>query len=181
MTAAIGLVAGACSDDDDPDTGDDESTEESAPPVEPFTLSSTSFDDGGTIPAVHTCDGENTQPAFAIGGAPEGTSEVVLIVDDPDAPDGTFIHWTVWGLDPAGDIDEGAPPAGAIEGTTGVGSPGWFGPCPPPGDPHNYEFQLTAVSEPVDLPAGATVDELRAAIADTTIEETVTVGIYQRS
>ena len=104
-----------------------------------------------------------------------------MVVDDPDAPDGTFIHWTVWGLDPDGDVAEGGVPDGAVEGTTGVGTPGWFGPCPPPGEPHGYEFTLAAVSQPVDLPPETTADDLRAAIAETTIEDTVLVGTYQRT
>jgi Raf kinase inhibitor-like YbhB/YbcL family protein len=194
--AALLLLTGACTSDDSDDTttttadaqqgtgdegmddGDDQGSEVTETP-EMF-ISSTSFPTGEAIPAEFTCDGANTQPAVMWEGVPEGTEEMVLIVDDPDAPGGSFIHWVIWGLDPNGSIEQGSVPEGAIQGSNGLENQEWFGPCPPPGQPHDYEFQVHAVSETPDVEPGATADELRQAIADTTLSSATLVGTYER-
>lgn len=122
---------------------------------------------GGTVPARFTCDGEDAVPALAWSGLPDGTLEVVVVVDDPDAPRGTFTHWTVWGLAP-GDTPLGSPlPEHAVEGRTSFGRVGYGGPCPPRGDqPHRYRFRVFAMGVGVDLPGGASPDDLAAAMED---------------
>lgn len=195
VIAALALTAAACSSDDSDATtsttgssadgsssgeGTDDSEMDESDEMAELTVSSTAFADAAAIPPEYTCDGADTQPALTWEHVPEGTQEIVVIVDDPDAPGGSFIHWVLWGLDPDGSIEEGVEPAGAINGVNGLGQAGWFGPCPPPGGPHNYEFQVIAVSESPDVTEGADADEVRSAITDTTLAEAALVGTYER-
>jgi Raf kinase inhibitor-like YbhB/YbcL family protein len=92
--------------------------------------------------ATHTCEGEDVSPPLAWSGVPEGTASLALVVDDPDAPSGTFTHWLAWGIDPAASV-LGEGEAAPVEGQNDFGSVGWRGPCPPPGHgPHRYFFRL---------------------------------------
>lgn len=103
------------------------------------------------------------------------------MVEDPDAPSGTLVHWVVWGLDPEQpSLDAGQVPAGATQGDTSFGGEGYGGPCPPPGDPHRYVFRLFALSEPLDLAAGRSAGDLRDALAGTVIAEGAFTGLYGR-
>ena len=189
--AASALVLGACSSgDSDPTTttadaatesGSTASTDEMEEQEQEFTASSPNFNDGEAIPSEFTCDGANSQPGIEWENAPSEATELVLIVDDPDAPNGSFIHWVIWGLQPDGSISEGSVPSGAIEGTNGTSATPWFGPCPPPGGVHNYEFQLTAVSAAPNIAPGAAAEEVRSAIADSSVGETMLVGTYERT
>jgi Raf kinase inhibitor-like YbhB/YbcL family protein len=129
-------------------------------------LTSPAFADGEPIPERFTCDGEDVSPPLDWSGVPEGTVSLALIVDDPDAPR-TFTHWVIFGLD-AGltGVEEGAELEGAVQGATSFGKVGYGGPCPPPGDPpHTYIFELHALSAQVDLPEGASIDQVRGAVA----------------
>ena len=96
-----------------------------------FEVTSPAFEQGQPIPRRHTCEGEDVLPPLAWRGVPEGTGSLALVVDDSDAPGGTFSHWRAWGIAPAaGGLGEGeAPPS---EGRNDFGSVGWRGPCPPP-------------------------------------------------
>lgn len=176
------LVAAAAACGDDGDEGGDTSAE-AASPEATFTLTSSAFDDGGTIPADFTCDGVDVSPPLDWSDVPAETVELALVVDDPDAPGTTFVHWVVWGLDPeAPGLPEGEVPDGASEGTTDLGEATWAGPCPPEGDdPHRYMFSLLALSEPLDLEAGATAAEAREAAADSLVAEAQLTGSYGRS
>jgi hypothetical protein len=105
---------------------------EQALDVTEFTLSSSAFTPGQPIPARHTCDGEDRSPPLEWSNVPAGTRALALIVDDPDAPGGTFTHWLAWGLDPeAGGVAEGEP--APAEGRNDFDVVGYRGPCPPPG------------------------------------------------
>jgi Raf kinase inhibitor-like YbhB/YbcL family protein len=99
-------------------------------------IATSPFAEGDDVPRRHTCDGENISPQLSFAGIPEETRSLALIVDDPDAPVGTFDHWLAWGIDPgAGGIAEGE--AAPREGRNGFGVTGYSGPCPPPGHgPH---------------------------------------------
>jgi Raf kinase inhibitor-like YbhB/YbcL family protein len=143
-------------------------------------LTSPSFAEGEPIPRRHTCDGEDRSPPLAWSSVPAGTKELALLVDDPDA--GTFVHWVVWGLDPAaGRLAEGEVPDGAVQGRNGFGKRGYGGPCPPKGDdPHRYVFTLFALSRPLALEAGASAGELKDAVADTLLAQGQLVGRYAR-
>jgi Raf kinase inhibitor-like YbhB/YbcL family protein len=112
---------------------------------------------------------------------PEGTASLALVVDDPDAPGGTFSHWRARGIAPAaGGLGEGeAPPS---EGRNDLGSVGWRGPCPPPGQgPYRYFFRLHALDAELELPAGAAKAEVDRALADRALAVAELVGIYERS
>ena len=145
-----------------------------------FTLSSAAFEHGGAVPRRHTCDGEDVSPALAWSGVPEGTHSLALVVDDPDAPGRTFLHWLAWGLEPeTGSLGEGE--AAPVEGTNDFGSTGYRGPCPPSGHgPHRYFFRLHALGAPVDLRAGAGRDELERAIRDHKLGTAELMGTYER-
>jgi Raf kinase inhibitor-like YbhB/YbcL family protein len=145
-----------------------------------ITISSTAFTDGATIPRRYTCDGANVSPPLRFAGVPSGARELALLVEDPDAPGGTFVHWVAWGLDPSNPtLQEGATPPGS--GTNGFGRRGYGGPCPPRGAPHRYIFTVYALSKRLDLPAGASADQLRRAVADAVIAEGRLIGRYGRS
>lgn len=146
-------------------------------------LTSPAFAEGQTIPRPHTCDGEDRSPPLAWSGLPAGTEELALLVDDPDAPRGTFVHWVLWGLDPAASgLAEGEVPDGARRGRNGFGKQGYGGPCPPKGDePHRYVFTLFAVSEPLTLEAGASAADLKRAVGDKLLAQGRLVGRYGRT
>jgi Raf kinase inhibitor-like YbhB/YbcL family protein len=145
-----------------------------------FELSSPAFERGEPIPRKHTCEGEDVSPPLAWSGVADGTASLVLLVDDPDAPGGTFAHWRAWGIAPdTGGLGEGeAPP---FEGRNDFGSVGWRGPCPPPGHgPHRYFFRLHALDAELELPAGAGKAAVDRALAGHALAVAELVGIYER-
>jgi Raf kinase inhibitor-like YbhB/YbcL family protein len=135
---------------------------------ERITVSSAAFEAGGTIPQRFTCAGEDVSPPLRWSGVPEGTAGLALVVDDPDAPRGTFVHWVVVGIDPATDrLAEGGVPAGARQLPNSAGKAAWSGPCPPAGPAHHYRFTVYAlVREPHlagDADPAAAVEAIEAA------------------
>jgi Raf kinase inhibitor-like YbhB/YbcL family protein len=146
-----------------------------------FELSSDSFDHGEPIPVRHTCSGEDRSPRLAWSLTPEGTRSLALLLHDPDAPSGDFVHWLVWNINPGDDgIEEGA--AAPREGTNGFGNLGYSGPCPPPGvGPHRYFFRLYALDTELDLEAGATRDKLEDAIEGHALAEAELMGTFERA
>jgi Raf kinase inhibitor-like YbhB/YbcL family protein len=144
--------------------------------------------DGEPIPIFFTCDGEDSSPTLAWSGVPDGAQELAIVVEDPDAPGGTFTHWLVYGLDP--DLDSlpngigpepqmGSPRA-LKQGENDFGRVGYEGPCPPPGEEHDYVFRLVALHAPMDLAPGATRTELDAAIEPHVLDETSITAPYGR-
>lgn len=111
-------------------------------------LRTTAFHPGGPIPARFTCSGANVSPALSWSQPPAGTKSLALIVDDPDAPAGTWVHWVVYNL-PAStrQLPENVPRGGAVagQGINDFSLNGYGGPCPPPGKPHRYFFRLYAL------------------------------------
>ncbi|HET8575188.1 MAG TPA: YbhB/YbcL family Raf kinase inhibitor-like protein [Candidatus Paceibacterota bacterium] len=141
-----------------------------------FKLFSSAFEDGEVIPEKYTCRGEGINPSLEISGVPEGTKSLVLIMHDPDAPSGDFLHWTIWNISQnTMKIPENSVPDNAKEGCTDFGKSGYGGPCPPSGV-HHYIFELSALDAKLDLPAGATRAELEKAIAAHIITKTVLTG-----
>jgi Raf kinase inhibitor-like YbhB/YbcL family protein len=134
-----------------------------------LSLSSSAFDPGKPIPDEFTCKGRNISPALAWAGAPSGTVSFALIVDDPDAPSGSFVHWVIYNIPAASQGLAQAVPQqttldnGSAQGRNGAGQQYYFGPCPPSGT-HRYFFKLFALDTRLDLPAGATADKLTAAM-----------------
>ena len=145
-----------------------------------FLLGSSAFDDGEDIPVSHTCDGKNVSPSLSISGVPESTKSLALIVEDPDAPGGTFVHWAMWNIDPAtAIITEGFRPQGAVEGPASNGQPGYAGPCPPSGV-HRYIFTLYALPQRLDLPVSTTGVKLQHIVEPIAIARATLIGTYGR-
>lgn len=143
---------------------------------EPITVTSAAFDEGGSIPSRHTCDGDDVSPPLAWEGAPEGTAAFALVVDDPDA--GGWIHCIVADIPTEQtSIPEGTLPG--TEGRNGFGRAGWGGPCPPSGS-HRYHFEVFALSEPLGLPAGFSADDLRTAMRDKVLGSGRLTATYRR-
>jgi Raf kinase inhibitor-like YbhB/YbcL family protein len=145
-------------------------------------LRSEAFTDYSPIPRHYARDGENVSPPLRWDHVPEGTAELVLMCEDPDAPSGRFLHWLVTDIDPASHgVAPGQLPAHGDAHTNGFGERGWGGPLPPPGDtPHRYCFRLYALPEHVDLPDRATADEVHQAVDERQLASGTTVGLYQR-
>ena len=144
-------------------------TVEGPPPSAPeqLRLTSPAFASGGTIPARFTCEGANVSPPLRWRGAPPGTRGFALLMEDPDAPGGTFVHWTLYEMSrQTAGVDAGRVPAGALQGESSFGDSRYGGPCPPGGDePHRYAFVVYALRSDLGLPAGASAADVRAAIA----------------
>ncbi len=145
----------------------------------PMKISSAAFAENSKIPKGHTCDGENTSPPLTIAGVPEGALSLALIVDDPDAPGGTWVHWVVWRID-AGtrEIKAGSLPAGAVQGANSFRKNNYGGPCPPSGS-HRYFFKLYALDRALDLEPGATKADLERAMKGHVVAEAQTMGRYR--
>ncbi len=109
-----------------------------------FTLTSPAFHAGATIPRTYTCDGRNVSPPLRWTAPPRGTKSFAIVVDDPDAPGGTFRHWIGWRI-PATARALRAGQHAPAEGRNDAGGTGYTGPCPPPGKPHRYVFRLLAL------------------------------------
>ncbi len=145
-----------------------------------LTLTSSAFKHNEPIPKKYGCDQENTNPPLAIDGIPEGTKSLALIVDDPDAPSGTFDHWVVWNIPPSQKkIAEHSAPG--REGKNGMGENGYTGPCPPPGKPHHYNFKAYAVDVELGLSEGATKKDLERALKGHVLAEGKLIGLFSRS
>jgi Raf kinase inhibitor-like YbhB/YbcL family protein len=145
-----------------------------------FTLRSDAFEHGQPIPARHTCDGEDRSPPLSWTEPPEDARSLALVVDDPDAPSGTFTHWLAWGIDPgAGGVGEGEP--APREGRNDFGNTGYGGPCPPPGHGvHHYSLRLAALDSELDLAVGAGKQELEQALAGHVLTVAELIGTYER-
>jgi hypothetical protein len=143
-------------------------------------LSSPAFADGGDIPAKYTCDGDDVSPPLQIADVPDDAEALALVMDDPDAPMGTFDHWLVWNI-PADttEIPEGTEPEG-VQGKTDFGRLGYGGPCPPSGT-HTYRFKLYALDEELDLAEGADKKQLSRAMEGHVMAEVMLKARYSRS
>jgi Raf kinase inhibitor-like YbhB/YbcL family protein len=140
-------------------------------------LSSPSFKNGDYIPTMYTCEGQGINPPLEIKGIPQGTRTLALIVDDPDAPSGTFDHWLIWNIAPAKTIRENSAPG--TEGQNGKGAKGYAGPCPPVGTGlHHYHFKLYALDTKLDLAFGARKTELENAMKGHVLGQGEIVGLY---
>jgi Raf kinase inhibitor-like YbhB/YbcL family protein len=146
-----------------------------------LTVTSLVFQNGGPIPSKYTCDGdEKSPPPLAWSNLPAGARSVAVVVDDPDAPHGTFVHWVVFDL-PAGttSLDAATLPAGAEQGKNGKGQLGWTPPCPPSGV-HHYRFRVYALGNTLTL-SQPTEQDLVRAMRGNVIAQGELVGTYQRS
>ena len=141
---------------------------------------SPAFEANQTIPPKYTCDGENINPPLQIYDVPAGAKSLVLIFDDPDAPMGTWVHWTIWNIPPeTKEIGENSAPIGAVEGITSFGSRGYGGPCPPSGT-HRYFFKLYALDAMLDLPQSAKASDIKKAMKSHILDNAELIGLYKR-
>lgn len=142
-------------------------------------LSTTAFEEGASIPTKYTCKGENIAPPLSIQNVPKKTVSLALILNDPDARGGQFAHWIAWNISPeTQDIPEKT--IFAHTGITGFGGTGYQGPCPPPGQKHHYVFTLYALDINLDIPDGASQQQLLHAIQGHILESAQTTGTFQR-
>jgi Raf kinase inhibitor-like YbhB/YbcL family protein len=142
-------------------------------------LTSPAFQGGGTIPARYTCERKDVSPPLRWSHVPRRARALALRLDDPDAPGGTFTHWTLWNLS----AKTTAIAAGfrwSFQGTTSFGRVGYGGPCPPPGSPHHYVFRLYALDTRLTLRRGATTAQFAAALRGHVVASARLVGLYRR-
>ena len=151
-----------------------------------LSISSTAFQEGESIPAQYSCQGQDISPPLAWGEPPAGTKSLALIVNDPDAPVGVFTHWVLFNL-PAGsrELPEAVPAEpqlanGALQGKNDFGKIGYAGPCPPPGSPHRYRFTLYALDNALDLKSGATKKQVIEAMSGHVLAQGQFTDTYQR-
>jgi len=150
-----------------------------------FPLTTPAFENDGWIPKKYTCDGADVSPSLTWGEPPAGTQSFALIVDDPDAPSGTWVHWVLYNLPAhARSLPEGLPterelPDGTRQGQNSSGKTGYHGPCPPHGAAHRYFFKLYALNYEVDLPPGASKSELEQAMTNHVVAEGQVMGRFQ--
>ena len=143
-----------------------------------LTVTSPAFADGAAIPREFTCKGANTSPPLAWSGVPSGARSVALVVDDPDAPSGTFIHWVVYNIDPAQSaIAAGEVPQGASQAMNAGGHLGYTGPCPPSGT-HHYRFTVYVLRSPLTVPAGGDPARVLVAIRGKTTARGTLTGTF---
>jgi Raf kinase inhibitor-like YbhB/YbcL family protein len=164
--------------------GDGGDTVKGPPPSAPekIRLTSPAIRAGSPIPKRFTCDGDETSPPLRWSGTPGAAKELALLMEDPDVPGGTFVHWVVLRLRPAlRAIPEGRVPPGAIEATQSFGDKGYGGPCPPKGDEaHPYVFTLYALDRRLDLDDDAAPAEVRSAIRGAVIARGTLRATYAR-
>ena len=143
-----------------------------------ISITSTSFQAGGDIPAKFTCNGTNVSPELQISSVPNEAKSLVLTVDDPDAPRGLFTHWIVWNIDPKTTrvVENSAPTAG-VQGLNDFGKRNYGGPCPPSGT-HRYFFKIFALDTKLELKPGARRAELDAAMRGHTLAQGELMGRY---
>ena len=141
---------------------------------------SSTFENNQMIPKKYTCDGENINPPLQIIDIPEGTKSSILIVDDPDAPSGDWVHWLVWNINPETKlIAENESPKGAIRGINDSGRQNYDGPCPPSGI-HHYQFKIYALDTILNLPSNSRKKDLEKTIEGHLLDKDVLIGLYQR-
>ncbi len=136
-------------------------------------IESSAFGNGDLIPAKYTCVGVNIAPNLRFSEIPEGTQSLALIVDDPDAPSGDFVHWIVWNIDIFGDISSG------VQGKNGFGENKYGGPCPPSGT-HRYFFKLYALDSFLNLPSSSTKSDLLSAMESHILEQSVLLSKFSK-
>ena len=136
---------------------------------------SVAFSHNGHIPLQYTCEGENFNPQIEVGNVPDGTESLALIMEDPDAPRGLFVHWLLWNLPPRSPVAEKTNQG--ISGRNNFGKTGYGGPCPPSGT-HRYFFRAYALDRSLDLETGAEKDLLLEAMKDHVLATGELMGLY---
>jgi Raf kinase inhibitor-like YbhB/YbcL family protein len=145
-----------------------------------FSLSSSAFDNNGTIPSQYTCDGNDISPPLTITGVPANAQSLALIVDDVDAPRGIFTHWIVWNIPPDKSQFAEGENIDFPQGIASVGKSGYHGPCPPAGPSHRYYFKLYALDSTLNLDSTSTKSDLEQSMNGHIIAQATLIGKYSR-
>jgi len=138
------------------------------------------FENNSKIPSKYTCDGNNISPPLEISEIPENAKTLAIIVDDPDAPMGTWLHWAIWNIEvnkSSISISEGEAPG--TQGETNSGGVEYSGPCPPRGT-HRYFFKVYALNATLDLEEGASKKELENAMQEHILDKAEIIGLYSK-
>jgi Raf kinase inhibitor-like YbhB/YbcL family protein len=149
-------------------------------------LTSSAFSDGAVIPKRHAGDGENLSPDLSWPKSAMAVQSYAVIMEDPDAPSGTFIHWVLFNIPkdavrlPEGVVVKSDVPGVGRQGINDGRTNGYYGPCPPPGKPHRYYFHIHALDRMLDLPAGCTAAQLRQAMQSHLLDKGSLMGTYHR-
>lgn len=159
------------------DSGEVSQEEEAAMAI---VLTSSAFGEGESIPGKYTCDGEDLSPPLSWSGVPDAAKSLVLIVDDPDAPGGTFVHWVLFDLSAdIKELPEGIKGVG-VEGVNDFRRRGYNGPCPPRGSVHRYFFKIYALDGKLNLAAGASKRDVERAMQGHVLAQGQMTGRYRR-
>lgn len=143
-------------------------------------ISSQAFGYNQPIPVKYTCEGANASPPLMFSGLPANTKSLALIVDDPDAPSGTFTHWLLYNMTPnTSSISESGVPSESLQGSNSAGHAHYDGPCPPSGT-HRYIFHLYALDTMLELGPGASRQALESAMHGHILDRTELTGIYEK-
>jgi Raf kinase inhibitor-like YbhB/YbcL family protein len=142
-------------------------------------VSSSAFENEGIIPSEFTCDGQDLLPPLSITNVPKNAKTLSIIMDDPDAPMGTFTHWIAWNIPPNKTQFTRGEKFDFAQGRTSFGTSEYGGPCPPSGT-HRYFFKIYALDTKLDLKQGSGVKELQSAMSGHVVAEAVLMGKYSR-
>lgn len=140
-------------------------------------LTATEFKNNELMPKKFTCEGDDINPALVIEGVPSNTKSLALIMDDPDAPMGTWVHWVVFNIPVINRIEENSIPG--RQGSNNSGRNDYHGPCPPSGT-HRYFFKIYALDKELDLAIGASKGELEKAIPGHILDKAELIGLYKK-
>jgi Raf kinase inhibitor-like YbhB/YbcL family protein len=151
-----------------------------APETGALRLTSPVFENNSSLLPRYTCDGENMNPPLTIKNVPRGAKSLALILDDQDAPRGSYVHWIVWNIDPeTKDIKENSVPENAVEGTNDFKKRNYGGPCPPT-RAHRYVFTLYALNIRLNLEASSTKAALEKAMKGHILAQTQLLTSYKK-
>jgi len=146
----------------------------------PMNITSPAFLDSQAIPKQYTCDGDGTNPPLQFSGVPSEAKSLALLVEDPDAPTGTWVHWLMWNISASTtEISQNSVPQGAVQGQGSSGQNVYGSPCPPSGI-HHYIFTLYALDSELELPSYSTVENLQTAMQGHIISHARIIGLYGR-
>jgi Raf kinase inhibitor-like YbhB/YbcL family protein len=147
-----------------------------------ITVTSPAFEQDAPIPPKFSCDGDDVSPPLSWHGVPDTAAELALVVDDPDAASGTYVHWVLFGLDPSlTELGEGAVPAGARQAKNSAGDARYKGSCPPRSDDaHHYRFTVYALGKPIAADDGAGSDDVLTSVGEAAIAKGTVTGTFDR-
>jgi Raf kinase inhibitor-like YbhB/YbcL family protein len=149
--------------------------------TEGLKISSPAFENGGEIPKQYTCDGANINPPLRIENVPSNTKSIALVLDDIDAPRGTYVHWILWNIDPnVMEVKKDSVPEGAVQGVNDFNKRNYGGPCPPR-RAHKYVFKIYALDTLLNLNSNSTKKDLEKTMEGHIISRSELTGVYKRN